>query len=182
MSGNGLRSGFTLIELLVVVLIIGILSAVALPRYEKAVWKSRATELLTLTRSLATAQEIYYMANGEYPKNFSELDLGFQLPSSGGGSPCGLVIKDRVFSPRYELTLNSNDGKHYLSSSMFLEGPYKCGGFTWTNQSLQNNVSDKKLYCWEYTGAKFAAGDFCQRVMGYRFLTNSWNYFRVYEP
>ena len=70
-----MKKGFTLIELLVVVLIIGILSAVALPQYQLAVDKSKISSNLPKLSSLKNALEAYYLANGSYTDDWSLLDL-----------------------------------------------------------------------------------------------------------
>ncbi len=63
-SKENTRRGFTLIELLVVVLIIGILAAVAVPQYQKAVEKSRLTEALVNIPVMMREMEAYVLANG----------------------------------------------------------------------------------------------------------------------
>ncbi len=78
--------GFTLIELLVVVLIIGILSAIALPKYEKAVEKSRITEARITLDAIYKNYQLCVLHNGindnactyedEETNLFAHMDIG----------------------------------------------------------------------------------------------------------
>ncbi len=76
------KKGFTLIELLVVVLIIGILSAVALPQYTRAVEKARVAEVETIMADLRRGYKLYTVANP--PKKAaagSALQYSINMPS-----------------------------------------------------------------------------------------------------
>lgn len=80
----GRLGGFTLIELLVVVLIIGILSAIALPQYQMAVTKSRVATMLPLMRRWHDALSMYQVENGYYcTADYSpgSAELGVSWPS-----------------------------------------------------------------------------------------------------
>lgn len=79
---------FTLIELLVVVLIIGVLAAIALPQYQRAVDKASYSKMMALTNAIAKAAEEYYLVHVAYPTEFSALTI--HMPNTGAKDINGL--------------------------------------------------------------------------------------------
>ena len=60
------RKGFTLIELLIVVVIIGILAAIALPKFAATKDKAKLGSIKSDLRNMMTAQEAYFADNSTY--------------------------------------------------------------------------------------------------------------------
>lgn len=118
--------GFTLIELLVVVLIIGILAAVAVPQYQKAVLKSRFSGVISNTTSIAKALEIYYLENGSYPSSLQDLVI-----SIGGCTTSEFSISCKN-SEYYYWRWANNAGKEETFIAGFLTNKLGLGYLQWT--------------------------------------------------
>lgn len=70
------RKGFTLIELLIVVVIIGILAAIAIPKFSNTREKAYIAAMKSDLRNLATAQESYFADNVTYSSSMTALGAG----------------------------------------------------------------------------------------------------------
>ncbi len=147
--GGNKNAGFTLIELLVVVLIIGILSAVALPQYEMAVEKARFTQAVSAQRALINAEQIYFMANGSYTSKLEDLDITF---ANNTLKDFGLIIHT---SPSLHIEMKRNkkiDGQDIWMTVYLLENTKN----TSINCSLLKSVpagSKARRLCKSVTGA-----------------------------
>jgi type IV pilus assembly protein PilA len=64
------RKGFTLIELLVVVVIIGILAAIAIPKFANTKQKAVKSAMISDLRNLATAQEAFFADSTKYATTY----------------------------------------------------------------------------------------------------------------
>ena len=75
MNASVNKSGFTLVELLIVILIIGLLSAISIPMYKKAVEKSKVADALSTMQAVSKSEHGWYLVRNNYTKDFANLDI-----------------------------------------------------------------------------------------------------------
>ena len=174
-----MKRGFTLIELLIVVLIIGVLTAIALPQYEKAVEKAKAVKMLALFKAVVQANEAYSMETGDLIANNFDV-LGVSLPADFTGTNT-----NKASNGEWELYLTTDNT--YGWREIVMEGKagsYKGTGFMYTKKTdgYWNFVPLNQLLCYE--NPSFLGGDkkgnFCQKIFQGTYLGNSgWNIYSL---
>jgi len=87
------QKGFTLIELMIVVVIIGILAALAIPRFMQATGKAKKSEAKSVLKQIYVLERAYFQENDTYVASTGDN----VIPSIGWNVPSG--------TPRYNYTV-----------------------------------------------------------------------------
>lgn len=145
-----MKHGFTLIELLVVVLIIGILSSVALPQYQKAVLKSRAAEAWTNLKNINMAVSAYCLENPRSSGTLASLknDMAVDVNDSQNFAYAGSINCTDVNNGYIYATWQGNGNYNFKLGLNPKTGYRSCEG-----------TSCKDIGFTKYTGA--SAGTIC---------------------
>ena len=137
--------GFSLIELLVVLVIVGIVSAIALPNYRQHIQRGHRAEAAGALLEAQHFMERYYSAHGRYDGSAQEPGKPPELPLRLQGTPAGADL-------RYQLSLESTTVNAYelRAEPVGSMADDKCGTLT-LNQAGLKGLADSDLSvadCW----------------------------------
>ena len=172
---RGLLRGFTLIELLVVVLIIGILAAVALPQYEKAVGKASAAQLIIALKA--------------YDRALAEYELGSARDTVFVRFTGSSAVLGNIYPPNGRST--DNIGNKFIVDYFVYD--YTSYNYRYLYIYIYDTKSNSTLYLWNwdygnsrpseakaecnYTSNKWKA--VCDAVKSVRLTDATWTYKKI---
>lgn len=105
---TGAQRGFTLVEMLIVIVIVGILTAIAIPSYQNYVRRTYRTDAMGALQALAQSMERHYVQNGNSYAGADDSGKPKFFPTTApidGGTP------------RYNLTINATSSAYTLRAT-----------------------------------------------------------------
>src|SRR3989449_2059972 len=122
------RKGFTLIELLIVVVIIGILAAIAIPKFANTKEKAYIGAMKSDLRNLATAEEAFFYDSATYTTSLGAMN---NFSASTGVS----------------LTVNEATPQGWSATASSANTPHKCYLFSGTATPVGSATTEGRISC-----------------------------------
>ncbi|MCP4581258.1 MAG: prepilin-type N-terminal cleavage/methylation domain-containing protein [candidate division Zixibacteria bacterium] len=133
------NKGFTLIELMIVVVIIGILSALAIPRFFRAATKAKQSEAREVLKQVYTMQRAYFVEHETYILNGATAD-------AGNTTAFALIAIELMPSARYSFAMVAAANTFSCTATSNLDDDAAID--TWTidqTGALTNTIDDSVL-------------------------------------
>lgn len=141
------KSGFTLIEVLTVVIILGILTAAALPQYRKVIKRAEAANALTNVKAIFDSAKRFKMSRSAWPTAVNQLDVEL------------LDVAEDGTMGEFQYTFSPNDGG-IVSACRLSNGASSANTYCLEAHYRRNNIRD--VYTCRYSNSRFQ--DICESL------------------